>query len=63
MPSEFHNREPPPSPSEILKAIRGIVWIFSGIAQYNTVLQKLALTLFEEKKNLQTHEKGQKYPA
>ena len=24
----------PPSPSEILKAIRGIVWIFSGIAQY-----------------------------
>ena len=24
----------PPSPSEILKAVRGIVWIFSGIAQY-----------------------------
>ena len=23
----------PPSPSEILKAVRGIVWIFSGIAQ------------------------------
>ena len=33
MPSEFHNREPPPSPSEILKAIRRMVWIFSGIAQ------------------------------
>ena len=31
MPSEFHNREPP-SPSEILKAVRGMVWIFSGIA-------------------------------
>ena len=24
----------PPSPSEILKAVRGMVWIFSGIAQY-----------------------------
>ena len=24
----------PPSPSEILKAVRGIVWIFSGIAHY-----------------------------
>ena len=24
----------PPSPSEILKAIRGMVWIFSGIAQW-----------------------------
>ena len=24
MPSEFHNREPPPSPLEILKAVRGI---------------------------------------
>ena len=23
----------PPSPSEILKAVRGMVWIFSGIAQ------------------------------
>ena len=23
----------PPSPLEILKAVRGIVWIFSGIAQ------------------------------
>ena len=45
MPSEFHNREPPPplrnsiivnppSPSEILKAVRGMVWIFSGIAHY-----------------------------
>ena len=33
MPSEFHNRDPPPSPSEILKAVRGMVWIFSGIAQ------------------------------
>ena len=31
MPSEFHNRESP-SPSEILKAVRGMVWIFSGIA-------------------------------
>ena len=31
MPSKFHNREPP-SPSEILKAVLGIVWIFSGIA-------------------------------
>ena len=25
----------PPSPSEILKAVRGIVWIFSGIAQWD----------------------------
>ena len=33
MPSEFHNHEPL-SPSEILKAVRGIVWIFSGIAQF-----------------------------
>ena len=33
MPSEFHNREPP-SLSEILKAVRGMVWIISGIAQY-----------------------------
>ena len=24
----------PPSPSEILKAVRGMVWIFSGIAHY-----------------------------
>ena len=32
MPSEFHNHEPT-SPSEILKAVRGMVWIFSGIAQ------------------------------
>ena len=24
----------PPSPSEILKAVRGMVWIFSGIAQF-----------------------------
>ena len=28
----------PPSPSEILKAIRGMVWIFSGIAQYKGCL-------------------------
>ena len=33
MPSEFHNREPP-SPSEILKAVRVIVWMFSGIAHW-----------------------------
>ena len=26
----------PPSPSEILKAVRGMVWIFSGIAHYVT---------------------------
>ena len=26
----------PPSPSEILKAVRGIVWIFSGIAHSNS---------------------------
>ena len=26
----------PPSPSEILKAVRGMVWIFSGIAQYQS---------------------------
>ena len=25
----------PPSPSEILKAVRGMVWIFSGIAHYD----------------------------
>ena len=25
----------PPSPSEILKAVRGMVWIFSGIAHYS----------------------------
>ena len=25
---------PPPSPSEILKAVRGMVWIFSGIAHW-----------------------------
>ena len=25
----------PPSPSEILKAVRGMVWIFSGIAQFS----------------------------
>ena len=26
----------PPSPSEILKAVRGMVWIFSGIAHFTT---------------------------
>ena len=29
------NRKYPPSPSEILKAVRGMVWIFSGIAHLN----------------------------
>ena len=39
MPSEFHNREPPPPPpSEILKAVRGIVWIFSGTAHFLKLL-------------------------
>ena len=27
----------PPSPSEILKAVRGMVWIFSGIAQFTKI--------------------------
>ena len=28
----------PPSPSEILKAVRGMVWIFSGIAQCHFII-------------------------
>ena len=31
----------PPSPSEILKAIGGIVWIFSGIAHFTILQHKL----------------------
>ena len=42
MPSESHNREYP-SPSEILKAVRGMVWIFSGIAQSGFYLLLLKL--------------------
>ena len=30
----------PPSPSEILKAVRGMVWIFSGIAHFKHPLQE-----------------------
>ena len=30
----------PPSPSEILKAVRGMVWIFSGIAQSPSLIFK-----------------------
>ena len=30
----------PPSPSEILKAVRGMVWIFSGIAQLRKIILK-----------------------
>ena len=31
----------PPSPSEILKAVRGMVWIFSGIAQCQKHIKSL----------------------
>ena len=33
MPSDFQFKEPP-LPSEFLKAIRGMIWIFSGTAQW-----------------------------
>ena len=35
----------PPSPSEILKAVRGMVWIFSGIAHSSAVLKELFMNL------------------
>ena len=40
MPSEFHNIVNPPSPSEILKAVRRVVWIFSGIAHCYRLAQQ-----------------------
>ena len=40
----------PPSPSEILQAIRGMVWIFSGIAQSKEEEKK------QRRKNLYVHE-------
>ena len=37
----------PPSPSEILKAVRGMVWIFSGIAQ--SIHQKILIQIYNYK--------------
>ena len=38
----------PPSPSEILKAVHGMVWIFSGIAQYwPTIISYMYIQLFQ----------------
>ena len=48
----------PPSPSEILKAVRGIVWIFSGIAHLCSVRDLSSLTVLRT--ILRSHDEAQK---
>ena len=45
----------PPSPSEILKAVRGMVWIFSGIAQscyHGKVISRFSQLFVGDKDNI-----------